>query len=82
MLPPFCSRMSQRSSGLPSQMARRFLLVVAEGVERQTVQGWIADDPTKDRKTPAPTKRSSVWPRGGLHLVRPTTGQVLGQSDE
>jgi hypothetical protein len=34
MLPPFCSRMSQRSSGLPSQVARRFLLVVAEGVER------------------------------------------------
>jgi hypothetical protein len=48
----------------------------------QTVQGWVADDPTKDRDSADVYETIECLACGGLHLVRPATGQVLGQSDD
>jgi hypothetical protein len=46
------------------------------------VQGWAADDPTKERGDADAYETIECLACSGLHLVRPTTGQVLGQSDE
>ena len=48
----------------------------------KTVQGWTADDPTKDRGEADVYETIECLACGGLHLVKPATGQVLGQSDE
>jgi hypothetical protein len=48
----------------------------------QTVQGWVADDPTKDCDNAGVYETIECLARGGLHLVRPAIGQVLGQSDD
>ena len=43
----------------------------------RTVQGWAADDPTEDRD-----ETIECLACGGLHLVRPATGHVLGKPDD
>jgi hypothetical protein len=84
-----CSERLQRRYGLT-------LMIAACGLERsrvptflyrcpktaQTVQCWIADDPTKDRVDADAYETIECLACGGLHLVRPATGQVLGQQQD
>ena len=48
----------------------------------QMVQGWNADDPREDRHDADAYEALECPACGGVHLVRPATGQVLGQPDE
>lgn len=48
----------------------------------QLVQGWTADDPTKDRDDADAYETVECLACGGVHLVKPATGQALRQPDD